>query len=109
MKTRPCAPGLSALIARGVLADSRWRRRSMGGIVLAAAAMLMLGATFWDDWLAARPFVFLLYWLAVAWLTVTALLMAVLDILLVRRAGRVATNRLREQLRQRGENKAPDE
>lgn len=90
--------GLIRAVTRGILADQGARRRVMGGMILAAAAMLLVGATFASTWLAERPFLFFAYWFACAWLTVTSLLLAVLDMLLVRKAGQAARRRLRRDV-----------
>jgi hypothetical protein len=72
----------------GILRDSPVRRVAMTATVLAAAAMLFAGATFLASWLAERPYIFLLFWFACAWLTLTSLLLALYDILVLRKLGR---------------------
>ncbi len=85
-------------ITRGILADQQLRRKTMGGIILVASSMLMLGATLAANWLYQRPLLFIIYWLAVAWLTLTAILMALFDILLVRKAGIAARHKLKRDV-----------
>src|ERR1041385_914217 len=71
---------------RGLVRDQRTRRKTMFWIVIAAVLMLFCGATFLAPSLDPhiRPGWFILYWLACAWITVTAVLLALLDLLLVR-------------------------
>ena len=70
---------------RGLLRDQNARRKTMLWLVAAAVLMLFSGATFLAPWLDPhlRPVWFILYWLACAWLTVTTVLLAVLDLLQV--------------------------
>ena len=65
--------------------------------MLSALVMLFFGATFFDGWLREHPGLFILYWLACAWATVTALLLAVYDILMIRVATRRERRRLAEE------------
>ncbi len=79
--------------ARGLVRDQTIRRKTMFVIVIAALVMLFCGATFLAPLLDphARPGWFIFYWLVCAWITATAALLAVFDLLLVRakeRAGR---------------------
>jgi hypothetical protein len=74
----------------------------MSAIVAAALVMLLAGSTILRSVLDARehPGWVILYWLSCAWLTVCALLLAALDLLLVRAEGRAARKLLRERIRQ---------
>jgi undecaprenyl pyrophosphate phosphatase UppP len=71
---------------RGLVRDQSARRKTMFWIVIVAVLMLFCGATFLTPWLDphVRPGWFILYWLVCAWITVTAVLLALLDLLLVR-------------------------
>jgi predicted tellurium resistance membrane protein TerC len=71
-------------ISRGIIREQSTRRTVMFYSVLAALVVLFAGATFLDDWLRARPLLFLLYWAACAWITVLAVLLAIFDLLVVR-------------------------
>ena len=62
--------------------------------MLTALVMLFLGATFLDGWLREHPALFILYWLACAWATMTGLLLALYDMLMVRVAARREQRRL---------------
>lgn len=88
--------------ARGLVRDQTTRRKTMFWIVLAAVLMLFGGATFLKPWLdpKVRPGWFMLYWLACAWITVTAVLLALLDLLLVRARARDEKRRLKEVMTQ---------
>jgi hypothetical protein len=82
---------------RGVIRDQNSRRKMMFFCVLAAMLWLFLGATFLQGFLAARPLWFMLYWLACAWLTIAALLLAIFDLLMTRVQARAADKALRQQ------------
>lgn len=85
------------LISKGILRDRQMRRHVLFWIVAAALTLLALGAFLLDDWLWARPLLFLLYWGACLWLTLTASLLALYDLL----ALRLEARRLRQQLKHR--------
>ena len=75
-------------VSRGLIREPRARRSVMFYTLLAALLLLFAGATFFDGWLRARPWLFLLYWGACAWLTILAVLLALFDLLLIRAAAR---------------------
>jgi predicted tellurium resistance membrane protein TerC len=81
-------------ISRGIIREQRTRRTVMFYSVLVALLWLFAGATFLDEWLRARPWLFLLYWAACAWITVLAVLLACFDILMVRARVRREQRRL---------------
>lgn len=85
---------------RGLLRDQIARRKTMFWIVIAAVLMLFCGATFLAPWLdpRVRPVWFILYWLACAWLTVTAVLLALLDLLQVRVRARAEKRALAQKI-----------
>ena len=74
----------------GLLRDQTMRRKTMFWTVIVAVAMLFCGATFLAPVLdpRTRPGWFILYWLACAWVTVTVVLLAIFDLLLVRAQAR---------------------
>jgi hypothetical protein len=86
--------------ARGVIRDQSTRRRVMFIALLIGMFMLFLGTTLLQPFLSPRehPGWFLLFWLACAWLTVTALLLALFDLLILRAQERSARKILREKL-----------
>lgn len=70
-------------------------------VVLAVAvALLFLGSTFLLAPLNPRehPFGFLLFWIVCGWLTLTALLLALFDMLVVKLESRRGQRMLREKL-----------
>src|SRR6185312_12555169 len=77
--------------ARGLVRDQTMRRKAMFWTMLLAVLMLFCGATFLAPMLDAHlhPGRFILYWLACAWVTITAVLLAIFDLLLVRAQARV--------------------
>ena len=94
-------------ITRGLLRDERSRRKTMGLSLLVAVAMLGAGLTVLRPWLNPdeHPWRFVFYWFACAWETLLVLLLALLDLLLVRAQARAARKVLREEFSQRA---APD-
>lgn len=64
------------------------RRGAMFVILLSAIVLLFLGATFFDEYLSEHLSVFLLYWGACGWLTVTAILLSIYDLLSLRAKAR---------------------
>jgi hypothetical protein len=83
---------------RGLLRDERARRKTMTTALLAAVVMLMAGLTILRPWLNPHehPWRFILFWFACAWDTVLVLLLALLDMLLVRAQARQTRKILRE-------------
>ncbi len=71
----------------------------MFGVVLLALVMMVSGSTFFATLLDPRehPARFIVFWLACAWVTFSALLIAVFDALMVRRAGRALRENLQRQ------------
>lgn len=84
---------------RGIVRDRRTRRSAMFGVVLLALMMMVGGSTFLATLLDPRehPARFIVFWIACAWVTISALLLAVFDALMVRRDGRVLRENLRRQ------------
>ena len=90
---------------RGLLRDQTMRRKTMFWTVIAALVMLFCGATFLAPVLdpKTRPGWFLFYWLTCAWVTVTAVLLAIFDLLLGRVQAREEKRALEEKMAQRPE------
>jgi protein-S-isoprenylcysteine O-methyltransferase Ste14 len=86
--------------ARGLVRDQQTRRRTMLAVVIVALVMLFLGSTFLAPVLDphVRPGWFIFYWAVCAWITMTAVLLAIFDLLLVRAQGRAAKRSLAEKL-----------
>ena len=86
--------------ARGLVRDQTMRRKAMFWTMLLAVIMLFCGATFLAPLLEAHlhPGRFILYWLACAWVTITAVLLAIFDLLLVRAQARTERRELAHKL-----------
>jgi predicted membrane protein len=85
---------------RGVIRDPNMRRKTMFALLIAALVFLFFGSTFLQSTLNPRehPFWFIFFWLVCAWLTVTAMLLAIFDMLMVRLEARRAQRTVREKL-----------
>ncbi len=94
----PPPPGPLRSLARATLFDPQRRRNAMFYSVVTAGAMLVLGATLFDGWLRENLTRFLVYWLVCAWLTLLAMLLAMLDLLILRAQGRRVERELRKEL-----------
>jgi hypothetical protein len=85
------------LMTRGIILDPRTRRWAMFILLLTALVMLFAGSTFLSDSIAT-PWDFILYWGICAWLTLGAMLLALLDLLLLRAAARRERRRLEKEI-----------
>jgi hypothetical protein len=87
--------------ARGVIRDQATRRWAMFITLVVAMFMVFLGTTFLQPWLSPRehPGWFIFFWLTCAWFTLTALLLALFDLLILRTQDRAARKILREKLK----------
>ena len=86
--------------ARGVIRDQKMRRNTMFVLLLAALILLFSGSTFLQTKVNPRehPVGFILFWFVCIWLTFTAFLLAIFDILLVRTQRRKLERLLRAGL-----------
>jgi hypothetical protein len=86
---------------RGLIRNHKTRRKAMFVLLIIAMLLLFAGATFLQSPLNPHehPFGFILFWLACAWLTLTAMLLAIFDMLVVRLEARRAERTLREALK----------
>ncbi len=89
---------LTTSISKGLIRDARGRRLLMFYGVLTALALLFAGSTFLAVWLRERPLLFVVYWAVCAWFTFFDLLLALFDMLLMRRAAREEKRRLAEKV-----------
>jgi hypothetical protein len=89
---------------RGVLRDQKTRRKSMALLLVLAVLMLLAGFTVLQSFMNPRehPWFVILFWVACVWLTFTALLLALFDLLIVRLEARRAQRALREKLERSG-------
>jgi TRAP-type C4-dicarboxylate transport system permease small subunit len=87
------------LLTKGIIRDQRLRRSLMFWIMLVALVMLFIGSWILSDhWARQHPWLYLIYWLICAWLTLTCVLLALLDILALRAAQRAARRVLEKQM-----------
>jgi len=85
---------------RGVLRDPRVRRKTMAILLVTALILIALGVTGGKAWFEPHehPARFILFWFACGWITLTALLLALLDLLVVRTEARRARKALRAEV-----------
>ena len=85
---------------RGVIRDQKTRRKVMVVLLALAVLMLIAGFTIFQSALNPRehPWMVILFWLACVWLTFTALLLALFDLIVIRLQARRAQRVLREGL-----------
>ena len=95
---------------RGVIRDHNTRRNAMFILLVLALVLLFSGSTFLQGALNyhEHPIWFILFWLTCGWLTLTAMLLAMFDMLIVRLEARRAERRLRERLKAESAEARPD-
>ena len=79
-------------------------------IVLTAALVLMIsGVTFFRAVVDPHqhPFWFIFFWLVCAWLTITAILLSIFDLLMVTRSARSARRQLRQDMERQSTSSNP--
>ena len=84
---------------RGIIRDQATRRKTMAAVIAVAALMLIAGATVLQEMLNPREHAirFILFWLVCAWFTITALLLALFDALMIRAQARAARKQLQQE------------
>lgn len=84
---------------RGIIRDRGVRRKTIFILLGTAVLMVVAGSTFLQGLLNPREHFgwFALFWLACGWLTLTSLLLALFDLLMVRAEARAARRALREE------------
>jgi len=85
---------------RGVIRDQKTRRKAMVVLLALAVLMLIAGFTIFQSALNPHehPWFVILFWIACVWLTFTATLLAIFDLVVVRLEARRAQRALREGL-----------
>jgi hypothetical protein len=85
---------------RGVIRDQRTRRKAMALLLALAVLMLLAGFTVLQSFMNPRehPWFVILFWVGCVWLTFTAVLLALFDLLIIRLEARRAQRALREKL-----------
>ncbi len=101
-------PGLLWAFCAGLLFDLRVRRRMLFGTVLASVLMVFVGSAVLGKTLESRPLWFALWWLACMGLTFFTILLALYDLLLVRKAAVIHRRALRAVLAARPPAKTGD-
>jgi hypothetical protein len=84
---------------RGVIRGQKTRRKAMIFCLALAVLMLLAGFTVFQTLLNPRehPWFVILFWVACVWLTFTAMLLAIFDLLVIRTEARRAQRALREK------------
>ena len=84
---------------RGVIREQSVRRKTMFALLVLAMLLLFSGITFLAPMLNPREHLVaaLFFWIACVWLTLTALLLALFDLVSVRRTARRQELKLRQQ------------
>ena len=92
---------------RGLIRDQRTRRAVMLGVLISALLLIVLGSTVLQSALNPheRPGLFLFFWLVCAWLTMTAILLAFFDLLMLRTTARNAERELRQEMQRESSRK----
>ncbi|MBA2430491.1 MAG: hypothetical protein H0V56_00055 [Chthoniobacterales bacterium] len=104
METRPeksfKPASFSTHAARGIIRDPQARKKAMFALLFLAVLMVIAGSSVLQGFLDPRAHTlrFILFWLGCAWLTITAMLLALFDALMARKRARAAQRRLREEL-----------
>jgi hypothetical protein len=92
---------LVILLTKGVLRDTRLRRNLMLWLMLVAMVMLFLGSWLMsDDWARRHFWLYFVYWAACGWITLAGVLLAIFDILIIRRTARAMRIRLEREIAQ---------
>ena len=86
---------------RGVIRDQSARRKAMVALLGLAVLLLISGFTFLAPILNPRthPWLVILFWVVCVWLTFTAFLLALFDLLVLRLQARRVERTLREKLK----------
>lgn len=84
---------------RAILRETSLRRKWLGWLTISLVLFFFLGAVPLADWLEARPFLFLFFWLACLWLLFGVVLLALYDLLSVIAAGRKQKRELLKKMR----------
>jgi hypothetical protein len=92
---------LVILLSKGVLRDTKTRRNVMLWLMLVALVMLFLGS--WllsDDWARRHVWLYFTYWAVCGWITLTGVLLAIFDMLIIRATARALRLRLEREIAQ---------
>jgi hypothetical protein len=90
---------LPLLLTKGIIRDQNPRRSMMFWLMLAALIMLFLGSVFLSEkWAREHPWLYIGYWFVCGWITLACLLLALMDILIIRAGHRVARRKMESEL-----------
>jgi hypothetical protein len=94
---------------RGVIRDQKTRRKAIAFLLATAVLLLLLGGTLLAPFLNPREHLWgtLFFWIACIWLTLTATLLAIFDLLAVRLAAKRAERAMREELKAAASRSSP--
>ncbi len=94
-------PGFAIQATRGLLGEQRTRRIIMFALLGLALLMVIAGSTFLQETLdhTAHPAWFIVFWLACGWITVTALMLALFDLLILRAQAKALATTFQKGLR----------
>lgn len=86
---------------RGLIRDAGTRRKVMVFVLTTALLLIVLGSTLLQSTLNPRehPGWFISFWILCAWFTVTAILLAAFDLLMLRSEARKAQRAMREKMK----------
>jgi len=105
METRPPEKPLQVApfavhATRGMLRDPKARRKTMTLLLAGALVLIVLGLLGAKTWLEPHEHAvrFILFWFACGWITLTALLLGLLDLLVLRTSARQARKALRAEM-----------
>lgn len=76
--------GLKKAITLGLLGSKRARKTALNLLLASTPVLVISGSTFLNNFLASEPIAFILYWLAVAWITLAMALLAIFELLTLR-------------------------
>jgi hypothetical protein len=88
----------AAHATRGLIRDRALRRRLMFVLTGVALLLVVAGSTLMPISAADHPVFFIGYWFVCGWITLTALLVALFDILMVRRESRAQRKELQRDI-----------
>lgn len=71
-------------------------------LIMAAMLMLFGGSFISDRWGREHPWLYIFYWLVCIWLTLAAMLLALLDLLIIRTTHRIARRRIEQEILKKG-------
>lgn len=102
---RPWIARFIIQVTQGLVRDERTRRTTMAILIVVAVVMVAAGLAGLRSWLEPKEHTgrFILFWFACAWVTLTASLLALLDLLMVRAKAKQLRKALREEALERSD------